>query len=258
MKILLLFLLFAALVPAGLPAAAPAPPETGVPFRAGAIEIDGRPDDPGWKAAAVLKLDRSPLGEPAAAPVPFTEIRLAYDETTLYVAFVCRDDDIRPAAGPDGLLHTGDVAELFIDGTGDRRRFFELQFNPAGLLRGTEHFFTGTELRLDADGLWTEWDKVGERQDCILSELRHAAGMLRDGEGRICGWFVEAALPAEELLRRTGRGSFEAGKRLLANFVRYDYAAGKAEPDMVFWSATVSGRPHRSPGRFGTLLLLPR
>ena len=150
------------------------------------------------------------------------------------------------------------MAELFIDGTGDRRRFFELQFNPAGLLRGTEHFFTGTELRLDADGLWTEWDKVGERQDCILSELRHAAGMLRDGEGRICGWFVEAALPAEELLRRTGRGSFEAGKRLLANFVRYDYAAGKAEPDMVFWSATVSGRPHRSPGRFGTLLLLPR
>ena len=136
--------------------------------------------------------------------------------------------------------------------------FFELQFNPAGLLRGTEHFFTGTELRLDADGLWTEWDKVGERQDCILSGLRHAAGMLRDGEGRVCGWFVEAALPAEELLRRTGRGSFEAGKRLLANFVRYDYAAGKAEPDMVFWSATVSGRPHRSPGRFGTLLLLPR
>lgn len=83
--------------------------------------------------------------------------------------------------------------------------------------------------------------------------------MLRDGEGRICGWFVEAALPAEELLRRTGRGSFEAGENaLLANFVRYDYAAGKAEPDMVFWSATVSGRPHRSPGRFGTLLLLPR
>ena len=150
------------------------------------------------------------------------------------------------------------MAELFIDGTGDRRRFFELQFNPAGLLRGTEHFFTGTELRLDADGLWTEWDKIGERQDCILSGLRHAAGMLRDGEGRVCGWFVEAALPAEELLRRTGRGSFEAGKRLLANFVRYDYAAEKAEPDMVFWSATVSGRPHRSPGRFGTLLLLPR
>lgn len=62
MKIRLLFLLFAALVPAGLPAAAPAPPETGVPFRAGAIEIDGRPDDPGWKAAVVLKLDRPPLG----------------------------------------------------------------------------------------------------------------------------------------------------------------------------------------------------
>ena len=236
--------------------AAPAVPSAEVPFRRGGIAIDGKPGDPGWKNAARIVLAAEPLNQRfgdywATRP---TTVLLAYDETFIYIAFLCRDDRIVTAGEKhDDALHAGDVAETFIDGTGDYRQFFEIQQNAAGLARDVNYLFTGFNNVPDEDGYLTDWNNIWEDICCDIRGLRFAGGKLADGSG----WFTELAIPAPELLRRSGRRQFAPGMTLRANFVRLD-CSGENRSAAVSWSPTVFGRPHRSPGRMGFLKLLPR
>lgn len=247
----------------GVVQAAPTPslPECRVPFRTGAIVVDGKIEDDGWKEAERIRIDQPPLRETGKnrESVPFTEVWLTYDESALYVAFVCCDRDICPVGTMrDDPLHTGDVVEFFWDGAGDHRRILEFQFNPAGAIRDVEYLFSGKEPHFNEDGLWVEMKSVRENPGVDLTGIRHAAATFRGRDGRPAGWLVEIAFPLKELGKEVIRKGNENGGNAAVNFVRYDYSTGIAAPVMRFWSPTVAGRPHRSPGRMGRLVFLPK
>ncbi len=226
-------------------------PEVRVPLRRGEIKINGEGNDPGWKNAAVIRLDKGPIG---TAPEKkntnrSAEVRLTYDSSFLYVSFFCLDSEVLPAGEKrDDKLHAGDVVEIFIDGTGDGRQFYEIQLNAKALVRDVNYLFTGKELKLNEHGICTDMGNMWDDPAFNLAELKVAAKLLPEG------YRVECAIPAKDLMRRRGKDILTAGDRLRANFVQLDY-----EKDgscvMSYWSATMAGRPHRSPGRMGTLIM---
>ena len=233
----------------------PAVPAVSVPFRSGEIAVDGNLGDTGWEKAAKIELTALPLNHQSgdSRRVPPTTVLLTYDENFLYIAFLC--DDVRiVSAGEkyDDALHAGDVVETFVDGIGDHRQFFEIQQNASGLVRDVNYLFTGFNTVPDENGYLTDWNNIWDDLCCNIRNLRFAGRELPDG----IGWFTELAIPASELLRRNGKRQFAPGMVLRANFVRLDCVDGD-ESLAVSWSATVFGRPHRSPGRMGFLKLLP-
>lgn len=251
-------------------AAPPPPPEVAVPYRQGAIQLDGDLDDEGWRNAAKFSLRARPLNLSPDAPVDMpggTVVLVTYDADFLYVAFACQG---RPGhifgRVRDDELHRGDAVEVFIDGMGDRRQFFEIQVNPGGgllaparpegVVRDVNHLFTGVDPSVDAQGMYTRVSEQWSFAEYDLRDMRHAVATLPDTDGEPLFWHVELALPAKELLRRSGERTLTPGRELRANFVRLAYPEGAGRPmRCMFWSETAFGRPHRSPGRFGRLVL---
>ncbi len=97
-KVCWIAVVIASVVLLSLPALASTPfepvfrPTLEIEKSGGAINIDGKLDDPGWKGAAraVNFVERSP-GENTKPEVE-TEVFITYDGQNLYVAFVCYDD----------------------------------------------------------------------------------------------------------------------------------------------------------------------
>lgn len=225
----------------------PPPPEARIPFRNGEIAIDGKADDPGWQHAAAIRLDRPPFGE--TTKLRPAEVRMVWDGAFLYLLFSCADSDLLPAGEKrDDALHAGDAVEIFLDGVGDGRQFYEIQLNPAGLVCDINHFFTGETVKLDGDGLYTDWTNVWDDPGFELAGLRVAAA------SDAAGYRIECAIPAAAPLRRLNRRKLAAGDRFRANFIRLDRGPD-GDCAVGCWSPTVPGRPHRSPGRMGILIL---
>ncbi len=232
-------------------------PETEVPYRKGAINFTGSVSDPGWQQAAVVKLEKIPLNMPPETyRIPqATEVRLTYDADFLYIAFFCHDTEIVSAGQQhDDQLFQGDAVEIFIDGIGDHRQFYEIQFNPANLVRDVNYLFTGGKLELDRDGIYTDWPNVWDDPALNLTAIRHKATILKNANGKTTAWLVEAAIPAKYLMRRRNDRKLRPGDELRANFIRLDHTKDQ-KYTMSYWSATIAGRPHRSPGRMGKLIL---
>ncbi len=198
--------------------------------------------------SAVIRLEHPPFGAKQEAIQP-TEVRLAYDANFLYITFLCADAEIIPAGEKhDDLLHRGDAVEIFIDGSGDHRQFYEIQLNPKGLARDVNYLFTGETLKLDAQGLYLDWGNVWDDANFNIPDLRVTAKTRQDG------YEIECAIPAKALMRRRNRATLSPGDKLRANFVRFD-SSKTSECVISNWSPTAFGRAHRSPGRMGFLIL---
>jgi hypothetical protein len=116
----------------------------GVPRAATAPTIDGKLDEPAWRAAVVLGpfVDPSTGEDPGAHPVAGFA-RATWDERHLYLAFVIRDaaprspfarDEVDPhiwskASGVEVMLQPGDP--------GDNRSYHEVQVDVAGAVWDT-------------------------------------------------------------------------------------------------------------------------
>ena len=228
-------------------------PAVTVPRRQQAITIDGKPGDPGWSGAARIQLDRSPFGQDFSElwrERP-TTVYLTYDGDGLYLAFDCKKPGPPFSFGTqrDDNLYRGDAVEVFLDAVGDHRQHYELQFNAAGQILDALFLYTGSgPIQPDADGLNTDWGNQWDCREYTMRNLRSAASVQPDG------WYVEVAIPARELNRRTGGGPLRPGQRLVGNFLRIEHL-GEGRSATANWSSTVPGRPHRSPGRMGELRL---
>ena len=102
---------------------------------AGAIDIDGKLNDPGWKNAgrAANFVERSPGDN--TKPEVETEASVTYDEHNLYVAFVCYDDPaaIRATMCQRDQFNGDDAVCLLIDTYGDASWAYEFFVNPYGI-----------------------------------------------------------------------------------------------------------------------------
>lgn len=148
------------------------------PMLTHAPRIDGRITPAEWDGAERLSgfVQRDPTEGAAATEV--TEVLVARDAQTLYVAFIAWDRDIAQVravhTARDQLAAASDLVGLWLDPLGTGTRAFGFQFNPLGV---------------QYDGVWsrtwdTSWDGVLRSQ-----------GTLSDDR-----YVVEVALPIATLV----------------------------------------------------------
>jgi hypothetical protein len=203
------------------------------------------------------------LGPQAAAlSATPTQVRVLWNGEFLYVRFRCIDSTIYAPHGiATNVLHSdGDVAEIFLDPVGDQRQFFELQSNPVGGWVDGVHVLT-TQPSSDSEGVLSANVLRGDVwffQGWEIKGLRIVAAPFTDGNEK--GWIADFALPAKPILQRLGLAKYHP-MTMRINFIRYDSNGPppNAAPTVdMAWSPVMWGRPHRSPAKMGTIVLVAR
>ncbi|AHG88939.1 hypothetical protein J421_1402 [Gemmatirosa kalamazoonensis] len=167
------------------PVVTPPTDSTAVAVRAAAPpEIDGRDDDPVWRAAPPITGFREWRPTEDKAPRFRTEAKIAYDAANLYVlvrAFDPHPDSIIKILERRDTFTASDMVWLFVDSYHDRRTGYEFGVNAAGVKMDQAIYDDGRE-----DGAWDAvWD-VATRVDSS-------------------GWVAEYRIPLSQLRYSTQR-----------------------------------------------------
>jgi len=182
--------------PVALPKLAPAP------------LIDGKLDEAVWKQAAVFKdfYQTSPgYNIPPSKP---TEAYALYDDEALYFGFKCWDDPdkIRSTVAARDAVADEDNVRVWLDTFNDRRRAYELVFNPLGIQQ---------------DGIFVE----GQGSDYSIDILMESKGTIQEW-----GWSVEVRIPFKSLRYRAGPGRLW-GINFARTIHRFNHESDQWMPD---------------------------
>ncbi len=127
------------------------------------IDIDGRLGDPGWMTAARIEnfVERFPGDN--TPPEVVTRAYITYDDSRLYVAFVCLDDpaSIRSTMSPRDRWGGDDAVCLLLDTYGNAAWAYEFYVNPYGIQR--DHLWTG--VGGEDSGYDLIWESAAQRTD---------------------------------------------------------------------------------------------
>jgi hypothetical protein len=123
------------------------------------VVIDGALDDEIWKRAEAVSNFTQSEPEPGKAASQRTDVWLAADKTTLYIAAHCHDQagaepviaDIRK----DFTIGNQDSFSVIIDTFGDRRNGFLFATNPAGARTDQQVTNEGRDTNASWDAVWT-------------------------------------------------------------------------------------------------------
>ena len=127
--------------------------------------IDGRLDDAAWQNVPVLSdfVQRVPdEGRPASEP---TEVRIAYDDRAIYLAFRCYDShasEIEPRLGRRDDAPESDWVEFAVDPFHDRRNSYFFLVNSGGVKTDGTLADGGTE-DYSWDGVWDAQTSIDAR-----------------------------------------------------------------------------------------------
>ena len=202
----------------------------------GTMQIDGRLDEPAWRAAEHVGLDLNAGGQPRCA----TSVAVLWDPAVLYIGFKCEDPDPKGSMTQrdDPIWEDGNVVEVFLDPAGEGRSFYEFEVNPINTL--LDLFFE------DRDQHW----KQARRWDAQRTQT--AVDIQKSPDDKeVIGWSVEIAIPFE---------NFHTAPQLppspddcwRVNFYRYNTLAdlpGDGQ-ELSAWSSTLVGK-FDVPERFG-------
>ena len=164
------------------------PPEKSTPIVIPRFEkspvIDGKLDEEVWQKAVVLKDfyqiqpgDNTPPSRP-------TEVLLGFDPKFLYIAFKATDepDKVRATVAKRDNIFQDDYVGFYLDTFNDKRKAFEVFFNPFGI---------------QGDGILTE----GRGEDFSVDLLLDSKGIVHE-----TGYNVEIAIPFKSLRFEAGKG----------------------------------------------------
>lgn len=203
------------------------------------IQIDGLLDEPDWAQADELGPFYAYDGKRRI--LNQTRARLVWDDSHLYVAFICDDDDIHtPYTKRDDPLYESEAVEIFIDADGDADEYVELQA-AANDVHFDAAFAGGRRKNFD-----TKYNVNYETKAALQ-------GTLNDGGDRDRAWISEWKIPIEELRDVDKRPAPGVSWRI--NLFRLDR---KRQGERVVgteasaWSSPLSGDFHHLE-RFGTL-----
>jgi len=146
--------------------------------------IDGKLDEAVWQNAAVLKdFYQIDPGDNIAPSKP-TEVLIGYDPKFLYVAFRAFDepDKVRSTVAKRDSIFQDDYVGFYLDTFNDKRKAFEMFFNPLGI---------------QGDGVLTE----GSGEDFTVDVLMESKGVVNDA-----GYAVEIAIPFKSIRYEAGKG----------------------------------------------------
>jgi alpha-galactosidase len=193
------------------------------------VEAAGFPSADCWKRAPAIRFEHDWRGE-QADPQRATEVRLLWNEQTLFLRFLARYRELHvfPDARADGWrdeLWERDVAEAFLQpGASDQRVYKELEVSP--------------------NGFWIDLNIAHGEKEEMRSGLRRR--VAQDATART--WTAELAVPMRSLTT-----AFDPQRGWRANFFRVE---GKTEPRFYSaWSPTMTQRPNfHVPEAFGHLV----
>lgn len=160
-----------------------------VPRAASPVRVDAVLDEPVWGRALTLTLDFEVSPGDSVPPPVRTEVLLAYDERTLYVAFRAYDPEptaIRAHLTDRDKPYRNDYVGVIFDTFDDQRRGYEFFSNPLGvqmdMLRNEVGSGDNEDFSWDAI-----WDSAGRiTADGYTVEMAIPLGSLRfpedDGE----------------------------------------------------------------------------
>ena len=144
------------------------------------IAIDGRLDEAAWRqpsAATGFTQSEPDEGQPATEE---TEVRVLYDQTTLYIGIFAHD------AHPDRIVVNdlkkdftalgGDSVEIVLDTFHDEQNGYLFTTNPMGAKYDAQMINEGREVNADWDAVWQVRGRIAEN-----------------------GWFAEMAIPFRSL-----------------------------------------------------------
>jgi hypothetical protein len=164
------------------------PPEKANPVRLPLFSkppvLDGKLDDDVWKSAAVFRDFHQWRPSDTSAASARTEVFAGYDARFIYFAFHAYDDPskVRASVAKRDSIFDDDTIGLLLDTFNDRRRAYELFFNPLGIQQ---------------DGFLTE----GGNDDFSVDIVMESKGSLTAD-----GYTVEVAIPFKSLRYEAGKG----------------------------------------------------
>ena len=164
------------------------PPEKSTPITIPRFDkaptIDGKLDEDVWKNAVVLKDFYQIRPGDNVPPSKPTEVLLGFDAKFLYIAFRATDepDKVRATVAKRDNIFQDDYVGVMLDTFNDKRKAFEVFFNPLGI---------------QGDGIMTE----GRGEDFSVDVLMESKGVVHQ-----TGWDVEIAIPFKSLRFEAGKG----------------------------------------------------
>jgi hypothetical protein len=234
---------------------AQAPPRTMQAVRrTGKITLDGRLDEPAWAAAQPSSDFVESFPSPGIPAPDRTEVRVLYDDHSLYVGIRLYDahpDSIAAGlARRDATAATGiysDWVNLYIDSYHDRRTAFRFSTTPRGVQKDSYLYNDLTE-----DANWDAVWEVATRIDSLgwVAEYRIPLSQLRfggDSTSRVWGFQVQ-----REIARRNERDTWAPWTpndgAFVSRFGDLGGLAGIGVPQRLEITPYVSSTLTRAPG----------
>ncbi len=220
----------------GAEEALPPLPEYTIRRTVGPIQVDGRLDEPSWRAAKPVGPFDSPWYEGDRKPRA-TEARMLWDDEYLYVGFTVEDEHITSFyTDRDDPVWREDCVEVFVAPDPDNVPiYFNFEFNALGtILDRTSYLDQGLEW--NADGI----------RVAVTYE-----GTLNDDSVPDEGWVAEIAIPFRAFAGAARHLPPRDGDTWRLNLYRLN---DESDRQHSVWSHTGTERPSfHEPERFGVV-----
>ncbi|MEM7349643.1 MAG: DUF5916 domain-containing protein [Acidobacteriota bacterium] len=122
------------------------------------IALDGRLDESAWRQAAVASGFTQREPEPGVPASERTEVRVVFDEKTLYIGILAFDADpeaiIAREMQRDGGLFRDDSVIVLLDTFDDDRNTYFFETNPVGARTDSLVTDEGRDTNFEWDGVW--------------------------------------------------------------------------------------------------------
>ncbi len=208
----------------------------------GEIKLEAGWDGAGWKGIAPLSLDLYMGEKPAHRPR--TEVKAAYDDQSIYVAFRVEDRYVRAVAekNQDNVCRDSCVEFFFTPGTDLSAGYFNLEMNCGGTLL-LYHQINRSEIGRT----------VVAEADCRRIRIYHQLPKRIDPEmADSVTWTVAYAIPFDMLEKYSRVTRPAPGVSWRANF--YKCADSTSHPHWLTWSKVDQFQPDfHLPQFFGAL-----
>jgi len=212
------------------------------------VKVDGKLDEPAWKAAKSTGLFVDSASGNAGGVS--TEAKVLWDDKNIYIGFENVDSDVwSDLTKRDDKLWTEEAVEVMIDADHNGKTYVELQVAPNGTIFDTYlPTYRKYEDSIDPKAKIYSWS----------SKLKAAVkvdGTLNKRDDQDKGWTVEMALPLADAngLDKPGvKMPPSIGDMWRVNMFRLDSPKGKPQV-AVAWSAPMVGDFHKLD-RFGELV----
>jgi hypothetical protein len=155
-----------------------------------AIVIDGNLNDKAWAKAAVMENLQTAGPKPVPAKY-LSKARLLWSDKRLFLAFECKIDAIRSTmTRRDDDIWNEECAELYLCPRGSEAKYYEIDFNPQNAIYDSMlHSYKYQEQVKH----YKEWALA------YNAKVESKTKVLKDADGKVTGWILEAAIPFSDL-----------------------------------------------------------